>query len=44
MFPLSDKSADVLDTLRRSMRRVGVEIHLNTEVKELILEDGQARG
>lgn len=24
--------------------RVGVEIHLNTEVKELILEDGQARG
>ena len=44
VFPLSDKSADVLDTLRRSMRRVGVEIHLNTEVKELILEDGQARG
>lgn len=44
VFPLSDKSADVLDTLRRSMRRAGVEIHLNTEVKELILEDGQARG
>ena len=44
VFPLSDKSADVLDTLRRSMRRAGVEIHLHTEVKELILEDGQARG
>lgn len=44
VFPLSDKSADVLDTLRRSMRRAGVEIHLNTEVKELILEDGRARG
>ncbi len=44
VFPLSDKSADVLDTLRRSMRRAGVEIHLNTEVNELILEDGQARG
>lgn len=44
VFPLSDKSADVLDTLRRSMRRAGVEIHLNIEVKELILEDGQARG
>lgn len=44
VFPLSDKSADVLDTLRRSMRRAGVEVHLNTEVKELILKDGQARG
>ena len=44
VFPLSDKSADVLDTLRRSMRRAGVEIHLNIEVKELILKDGQARG
>ena len=44
VFPLSDKSADVLDTLRRSMSRAGVEVHLNTEVKELILKDGQARG
>ena len=44
VFPLSDKSADVLDTLRRSMRRVGVEIHLNTEVKDLIVRDGAAKG
>ncbi len=44
VFPLSDKSADVLDTLRRSMRRAGVKIHLHTEVKELLIEDGAARG
>ncbi len=44
VFPLSDKSADVLDTLRRSMRRAGVKIHLHTEVKDLLIEDGAARG
>ena len=44
VFPLSDRSADVLDTLRRSMRRAGVEIHLNTEVKDIIVEAGEARG
>ncbi|MBC5660040.1 NAD(P)/FAD-dependent oxidoreductase [Anaerosacchariphilus sp. NSJ-68] len=44
VFPLSDKSADVLDTLRRSMRRAGVEVHLNTEVRDLLITDGQAKG
>ena len=44
VFPLSDKSADVLDTLRRSMRRAGAEVHLNTEVKDLIVRDGAAKG
>ena len=44
VFPLSDRSADVLDTLRRSMRRAGVEVHLNTEVKDIIVEAGEARG
>lgn len=44
VFPVSDKSADVLDTLRRSMQKAGVKVHLNTEVKDIILEDGQAKG
>ena len=44
VFPLSDKSADVLDTLRRSMRRAGVEVHLNTEVRDLLITDGQVKG
>ena len=36
VFPLSDRSADVLDTLRRSMKQAGVQIHLNTEVKKCL--------
>ena len=44
VFPLSDKSADVLDTMRRSMRRAGVEVHLNTEVRDLLITDGQVKG
>lgn len=44
VFPLSDRSADVLDTLRRSMRRRGVRVHLDTEVKELMVEEGRISG
>ena len=44
VFPASDKSADVLDTLRRSMKKAGVKIHLNTGVKELICREGQMKG
>ncbi len=44
VFPASDKSADVLDTLRRSMKKAEVKVHLNTAVKELICHDGQAEG
>ncbi len=29
VFPVSDNSGDVLDTLRRAMQKAGVEIHLN---------------
>ena len=36
VFPLSDRSADVLDTLRRSMKQAGVRIHLNAEVKKVL--------
>ncbi|MFR5355660.1 MAG: NAD(P)/FAD-dependent oxidoreductase [Clostridia bacterium] len=32
---MSDRSADVLDTLRRAMRSAGVQVHLNTEVKSV---------
>ena len=35
VFPMSDRSADVLDTLRRAMRSAGVQVHLNTEVKSV---------
>lgn len=32
VFPVSDRSADVLDTLRNAMKKAGVQIHLNSEV------------
>ncbi len=43
-FPASDKSADVLDMFRRQLRKNHVEVVLNAEVKEVILEEGRARG
>ena len=41
VFPESDRSADVLDTLRRSMKAAGVFVHLNTEVKSVRKEEEQ---
>ena len=39
VFPLSDKSADVIDTLRDAMKKSGVKVHLHTEVESNLLED-----
>ena len=39
VFPRSDRSADVLDTLRRSMKQAGVRVHLGTEVKKVLKND-----
>ena len=44
VFPASDKAGDVLDTLRRSMKKAGVNVHLNTGVKALLCRDGRAEG
>lgn len=38
VFPLSDYSGDVLDTLRRAMRQAGVKVHLNSTVKKITKE------
>ncbi len=38
VFPLSDRSADVLDTLKRAMREAGVRVHLNSRVMRLCKE------
>ena len=37
VFPLSDKSADVIDTLRNAMKKAGVKVHLNTEVDRILM-------
>ena len=42
VFPVSDHSSDVIGTFQRALKRLGVKVLLNTEVKDLALcrEDG----
>lgn len=44
VFPVSDHSSDVIKVLEQELRRRGVEIHLNTPVKEILTEDGVFAG
>ncbi|HIS32708.1 MAG TPA: NAD(P)/FAD-dependent oxidoreductase [Candidatus Limivivens intestinipullorum] len=44
VFPESDRSADVIDTLRRVLERLGVTIHFGSPVKDLWIEEGKIRG
>lgn len=44
VFPVSDKSSDVISALERKMRSLGVEVHLNEPVQDLWLEDGALKG
>lgn len=44
VFPISDKSSDVLAALTRQLQKVGVNIRLKTPVEALVIEDGTARG
>ena len=44
VFPVSDKSSDVIAAIAGAIRRAGVEIHLNEEVSSLELRDGRCVG
>ena len=44
VFPVSDHSYDVINTLERVLKREGVTVHLNTAVKGIWAEEGRARG
>ncbi len=44
VFPRSDRSADVLDGLRRQMKQAGVQVHLHAEAADIIIEEGHAAG
>ena len=44
VFPVSDHSSDVISALKRKMTEVSVNVKLNTEVKELWIEDEKAAG
>ncbi len=39
VFPVSDHSSDVISALTRALKSVGVDIRLNTEVKELCIQN-----
>ena len=42
VFPISDHSSDVIQALKKEMARLNVKINLNTEVKELVLDEDDA--
>ena len=41
VFPISDHSSDVIRALEREMKKVGVKVCLNTEVKSVVAEKGK---
>ncbi len=44
IFPISDKSQDVLNALLKILKRSNVMILTNTEVKKIIVDDGLVKG
>lgn len=44
VFPVSDKSYDVINALGRAMKRLGVEVNLNSRVEDVIVSDGCVKG
>lgn len=44
VFPVSDKSSDVIHALKQALKKHNVEIVYNTLVEDLIIEDGRAVG
>lgn len=41
VFPVSDKSSDVIGALTREINRVGVEVHFGSEVSDVVIKDGK---
>ena len=44
VFPVSDKSSDVINTLSKAMSSVGVHVYLRAKVQNIIIEDKRACG
>ena len=44
VFPVSDKSSDVIAAITRALKEAGVNIHLNQEIKGRVIQDGICRG
>lgn len=44
VFPQSDHSSDIIRALERELKKARVKIHLHTEVKRVLSEDGNVKG
>jgi len=44
VFPVSDKSSDVINALKRELERQNVKIHYHSEVEKIIIKDGHFYG
>lgn len=44
VFPVSDHSSDVISTLQKALKEKNVNIHLNTKIQELLIEEQQVIG
>ena len=44
IFPITDKSKDVVECFAKKLKELGVEIRLNTTVKEIIVKDNYVAG
>ena len=44
VFPESDHSSDIIRALERRLKEAGVHVHLHTEVKEVLAENGKVKG
>lgn len=44
VFPVSDHSSDIIACLQKVLNRLGVRVHLNTPVDNIISEDGVIKG
>lgn len=44
VFPISDHSSDVIQALEREMNRLGVNVRLRAEVKEILADNGITTG
>ena len=44
VFPVSDKSSDVIRTLERVLKDRHVQVHLKQQVCDLWIEDNEIRG
>ncbi len=44
VFPVSDHSSDIIKAMTKALKTSGVEVRLNTEVIEILTDDGEAKG